>query len=186
MIIMLQIFAIILFSNSLILLLLLSQFSAIILIILKLKELSFVILQHERTFYIKLHLNLKLNIDMMLTHAHQLLNRDNQRLATWCYLLDQNSRWRLVHVHYWLEGRAGPAHSSGRAACVANYYIAFMLATILELCFLLTLCYYSLNYSRISLTLPQFTAVHRYGYHMILLLLPTAHSTTIPPLRHLF
>ena len=51
-IIMLQIFAIILFSNSLILLLLFSQFSAIILIILRLKELSFVILQHERTFYI--------------------------------------------------------------------------------------------------------------------------------------
>ena len=46
---MLQIFAIILFSNSLILLLLFSQFSAIILIILRLKELSFVILQHERT-----------------------------------------------------------------------------------------------------------------------------------------
>ena len=44
-IIMLQIFAIILFSNSLILLLLFSQFSAIILIILRLKELSFVILQ---------------------------------------------------------------------------------------------------------------------------------------------
>ena len=51
-IIMLQIFAIILFSNSLILLLLFSQFSAIILIILRLKELSFVILQHERTFHI--------------------------------------------------------------------------------------------------------------------------------------
>ena len=48
-IIMLQTFAIILFSNSLILLPLFSQFSAIILIILRLKELSFVILQHERT-----------------------------------------------------------------------------------------------------------------------------------------
>ena len=48
-IIMLQIFVIILFFNSLILLLLFFQFSAIIFIILRLKELSFVTLQHERT-----------------------------------------------------------------------------------------------------------------------------------------
>ena len=46
---MFQIFAIILFSTSLILLPLFSQFSAIILILCRLKELSFVILQHERT-----------------------------------------------------------------------------------------------------------------------------------------
>ena len=53
-------------------------------------------------------LELEVDIDMMLTHAHQLLDHDNQRLATWRYLLDQNSRWRYVHVHYWLEGGAGP------------------------------------------------------------------------------
>ena len=63
-------------------------------------------------------LELEVDIDMMLTHAHQVFNHDNQRLATWHYLLDQNSWWCLVHVHYWLEGRAGPVHSSGRAARV--------------------------------------------------------------------
>ena len=39
-------------------------------------------------------LELEVDVDTMLTHAHQLLDHDNQRLATWWYLLDQNSQWR--------------------------------------------------------------------------------------------
>ena len=94
---MLQIFAIILFSNSLIFFCYYSHYS-------QLKELSFVILQENilhnlaKTVSVtgadsdldhslvpeleQATLELEVDIDMMLTHAHQLLNHDNQRLET--------------------------------------------------------------------------------------------------------
>ena len=98
---------------------------------------------------------LEVDIDMMLTHAHQLLNHDNQRLATWRYLLDQNSKSSCITG--WRAGPARPTHPG--APCVSLITIAFTLATILELCFMLTLCYYSQNYSRIIIASPRTTVL---------------------------
>ena len=100
-----------LFSNSLILLLLFSQFSAIIFIIILTKAPALGERTSEGTTVSitgadshsdhslvpelqQATLELEVDVDMMLTHAHQLLDHDNKRLATWYYLLDQNSRWR--------------------------------------------------------------------------------------------
>ena len=90
-------------------------------------------------------LELEVDVDMMLTYVHQLLDHDNQRLATWHYLLDQNSRWRKVHVHYWLE--AGPPRPTHPGALCVPPITSIYTCYILELYFTLMLCYYSQNYS---------------------------------------
>ena len=88
---------------------------------------------------------LEVDIDMMLAHAYQLLNHDRDwQLGVTCLTKTLDGA-KSMCITGWRAGPVWCTHSG--VPCVCRQLLAFMLATILELCFMLTLCYYSQNYA---------------------------------------
>ena len=90
-------------------------------------------------------LELEVDIDMMLTHTPATRSwqseTSNLALLAWPKLLMVLSPHALLVGG---RGRPSPLIQVRRMCC---QLLAFTLATILQLCFMLTLCYYSQNYS---------------------------------------